>query len=131
GLAAYAGDYQREFPEFNAGFVTQASIGYDFAPRLGLGKAAVKFDYQYSSSEENTGNPGRFEHAFSFNTLLRQGGFTLYTDLLAGLGRGPQGDVFGLTVTPSWHLTESCELVFRYQHANGSNDGLQLLSRYE
>lgn len=131
GMAVFAGDYQKEFSEFDAGFVTQTTIGYDFAKCLGIGKAAVKFDYQYSSSSGNTGNPGRFEHGFSFNTYFQEGPFSLYTDLLAGLGRGAQGDVIGITVTPSWHITDDLELVFRYQHANGSDDGLQLLSRYE
>ncbi len=131
GFAVYAGDYQQELPEFNAGFVTQTSIGYDFSDRLGYEKAVVKFDHQYGSSEENSNGAGKFEHAFSLNTLFKQGPFTLYTDLLAGLGRSAQGDVIGITLTPAYHLTEDLELVFRYQHANASDDGLQLLSRYE
>jgi phosphate-selective porin OprO/OprP len=129
--AVYAGDYQREFPEFSAGYVTQSSIGYDFTECLGVKKAYVKLDYQYSSTEENTGNPGKFGHGFSLNSFFQQGAFTLYTDLLGGLGRGGQGNVAGITVTPSWHVTDELEMVFRYQHANGSDDGLQLLSRYE
>lgn len=131
GFAVYAGDYQPELPEFDAGFVTQTSIGYDFSESLGYDKAIVKFDHQYGSSAENSNGSGKFEQAFSLNTLFKQGPFTLYTDLLAGLGRGEQGDVIGITLTPSYHLTEDLELIFRYQHANGSDDGLQLLSRYE
>lgn len=131
GFALYAGDYQQELPEFDAGFVTQTSIGYDFSQCLGYDKAIVKFDHQYGSSAENSNGAGKFEHGFSLNALFQQGPFTLYTDLLGGLGREGQGDAIGITLTPSYHLTEDLELIFRYQHANASDDGLQLLSRYE
>jgi len=131
GFAVYAGDYQPKLPEFEAGFVTQTSIGYDFAEALGYEKAVVKLDHQYGSSAENSNGAGKFRHGFSLNALFRNGDFSLYTDLLAGLGRDAQGDVIGITLTPSYHLTEDLELTFRYQHANASDDGLQLLSRYE
>ncbi len=130
-LAGYAGDYRPEFPEFDAGFVTQASLGYDFGPEWGLGEAVFKLDYQYSSSAENTGGPGRFGHAFSFNCSIKEGPWSLYGDILAGVGRRGQGDVGGITVAPSFRVTEDIELILRYQHANGSDDGLRLSSRYE
>lgn len=38
-LAAYAGDYEKEFSRFEAGAVVQASVGYDFAAVLEMDRA--------------------------------------------------------------------------------------------
>src|SRR5262249_17797632 len=56
-LAGYAGDYAPEFARFDAGAVIQASIGYDFAPQLNVSKALLRFDYQGSTSGQNSDGP--------------------------------------------------------------------------
>lgn len=130
-LAGYAGDYQREFSRFNAGAVVQANLGYDFAEPLGLDQAVVRLDYQGSTSGDNSFGPGKFSNAFSLNTTVEQGRFYGYTDFLGGMGRGSQGDVWGVTLTPTYYLIEkTLQLVLRYQYAHGDNDGLKL-PRYE
>lgn len=129
--ALYAGDYNAEFANFDAGSVSQLSFGYDFATAVHTGKAMVKFDYQYSSSAENSDGPGRFNHAFDLNTRWEKGRFALYADVIGATGRGAQGDVSGVIVTPSVYLADCLQLVFRYQQAHGERNGLQLQSRYE
>ncbi|WAC19410.1 hypothetical protein OVA24_19465 [Luteolibacter sp. SL250] len=130
-LAVYAGDHQAEFTEFDAGVIVQFSFAYDFGRYLDVDRAIVKFDHQFSDSTKNSAGAGRFKHADSINILIQKDRWSLYTDLLAGMGHEGQGDVIGFTLTPSYRLTEKLELVFRYQHANGEDDALQLLSRYE
>lgn len=129
--AVYSGDYRAEFTEFKAGSIFQASIGYDFASALNFDKAVVKFDYQYSDDAMNSDQPGKFSSSFSFNTNFESGRWALYTDVLGGLGRNAQSDVYGVIVTPSVYIADSLQLVVRYQYAHGDNDGLQLQSRYE
>lgn len=131
-LGAYAGDDQREFTRFDAGYVYQAGVGYDLSKTLGLKKALIKFDYQYSDDAENAGGGATFENSFSWNTSWEQGRLSLYTDVLAGTGRGDQGDVWGFHFIPAVFLVEDrLQLVMRYQFASADNDGLRLQSRYE
>jgi len=131
-LAAFAGDYEPEFTQFNAGEVTQASLGYDFATALNVEKALVKLDYQGSTSTKNSDGPGRFSNAFSLNTTFQNKRFYGYTDLLGGIGQGKQGDVWGITLTPTYFLIPNkLQTLIRYQYAHGDNDGLKLQNRYE
>lgn len=130
-LAGYAGDYQKEFSDFNAGAVIQAQIGYDFAQSLKVEKAVLRFDYQNSTSSRNSFGPGKFSHAFSLNTTLQNGRFYGYADVLGGIGTGSQGDVWGVVITPTWFvIAKTLQLVLRYQYAHGDNNGLKL-GRYE
>lgn len=131
-LAAYAGDYEKEFSRFEAGAVVQASVGYDFAAVLEMDRALVKFDWQGSTSTTNSDGPGRFSSAFSLNTTFQSGHFYGYTDLLGGIGRDTQGDVWGVTLTPTYFLIlNKLQTVLRYQYAHGDDSGLALQNRYE
>lgn len=130
-LAGFAGDGSPEFSRFDAGAVLQANLGHDFAEDLNLERAVVRLDYQGSTSGDNAFGPGAFGHAFSLNTTVQNGRFYGYTDLLGGIGRGSQGDVWGITLTPTYFLVERfLQLVLRYQHAHGGDEGLRL-PRYE
>ncbi|CAN5804932.1 hypothetical protein BH11VER1_BH11VER1_03000 [soil metagenome] len=129
--ALYAGDYNAEFANFDAGSVFQLSLGYDFASAVNMEKAIVKLDYQYSSSADNSDAPAKFDNAFDLNTQWEKGRFAIYGDVIGATGRGTQGDVFGVIVTPSVYIADSLQLVFRYQYAQGDSNGLQLQSRYE
>ena len=131
-VAAYPGDYRTEFSRFNAGLVTQTSIGYDFASKLHADKALVRLDWQNSTSGRNSYGPQNFANAFSLNTAFQQGRFYSYTDVLGGVGRGSQGDVWGVILTPTYFLIPNkLQVVLRYQYAHGDNNGLKLQSRYE
>lgn len=129
--ALYAGDYNAEFANFDAGTVAQLSLGYDFASAVNMEKAIVKLDYQYSSSADNSDAPSKFDNAFDLNTQWEKGRYAFYGDVMGGSGRGAQGDVFGVILTPSVYIADSLQLVFRYQYAHGDSNGLQLQSRYE
>ncbi len=130
-VAAYPGDYQTEFSHFNAGLFTQASLGYDFASKLHVDKALVKFDWQNSTSSKNNYGPQNFTNAFSLSTAFQQGRFYSYTDFLGGLGRNGQGDVWGMILTPTYFLIpDKLQFVLRYQYAHGDNNALKL-QRYE
>ena len=131
-LAGYAGDAQTEFARFNAGTIIQASIGYDFKTQLGVDTALVRLDYQHSSDSANTGPPGKFSDAFSLNSTVQKGRFYFYSDILGGVGRGTQGDVWGVVLTPTYFIIpQKLQFVTRYQYAHGDHDGLNLQSRYE
>ncbi|MCB1224734.1 MAG: hypothetical protein KDK99_02875 [Verrucomicrobiales bacterium] len=129
-LAGFAGDFQPEFSKFDAGALIQARIGYDFAKATGYDEAGIYFDYQASTSAENV--ISKFPHAFSLHGNLAKGRASIFADVLGGLGRNGQGDVWGITVAPAYFIIEDkLQAVLRYQFAHGDNDGLRLQSRYE
>lgn len=130
-IGAFTGDDQREFTEFDAGYIFQAGVGYDLAQITGLEKALVKLDYQYSDDAGNVGGGGSFENALSLNSTWEQGRLSLSTDLLGATGRGNQSDVWGFHVIPAVYILDSLQFVMRYQFASGDNDGLRVQSRYE
>ncbi len=138
----YSGDITPEFSSFETGAVFQASIGYDFHENLKIEKALVRLDWQHSNDATNgvnvgdeprlsTTSAGLYTNAFSLNGHFEQGKWGLYTDLVTANGRGTTGDVWGITLIPSYYLTDGLQLVARYQYANAENDGLRLQSRYE
>ena len=131
-LAAYAGDTSAEFPRFDAGAVFQGGLGYDFASALGADLAIVRLDYQASTSAKNSDTAARFSNAFSLNTTYQKGRFYGYSDILGGTGRGAQGDVWGVVLTPTCFIMQNrLQAVLRYQYAHGDHDGLNLQNRYE
>ncbi|HWL51600.1 MAG TPA: porin [Chthoniobacteraceae bacterium] len=134
-LGLYSGDERREFSRFDAGAVVQGSLGYDFKALPWLEKrverALLKLQYQYSSSSENDGGPGIYNHAFSLNSDLQAGKWGLYTDFLGGTERHGHGGAYGVVLTPSLFLTNKLQAVLRYQYAHGDHDSLQLQRRYE
>ncbi len=130
-VGGYAGDKQAEFTDFSAGAVIQAGIGYDLTSLTGMDKGIVKFDWQHSTDSKNFGGGALFTNAFSLNSTWEKGRFGLYTDVLGGLGRDGQSDVWGFHVIPSFYILDGLQFVTRYQYASSSNDGLRLPSRYE
>ena len=55
-----------------------------------------------------------------------------FHDFLGGIGRGTQGDVWGVILTPTYFLIPNkLQAILRYQYAHGDDDGLKLQSRYE
>ena len=131
-LAVYAGDYQTEFSQFSAGEVTQASLDSDFASALNVDKALLKLDYQGSTSTKNSNGPGLFKDAFSLNSTFQNHRFYGFTDFLAGIGQGKQGDVVGATVTPTYFVVPNkLQAILRFQVDHGDNNGLKLQTRYE
>ncbi len=130
-VGGYAGDDQDEFTDFSAGAVIQAGIGYDLTSLTGMDKGIVKFDWQHSTDSKNAGGGALFTNAFSLNSTWEKGRFGLYTDVLGGLGRDSQSDVWGFHVIPSFYILDGLQFVTRYQFGSGSNDGLPLQSRYE
>ncbi len=129
-LAAFAGDNQREFTQFEGGTIFQGAFGYDYAEAVGYDSGVVRLDYQANTDGVN--ERGAFAHAFSLNNNLEKGRYSVFTDILGGVGRGTQGDVWGISVAPAYYLVDDkLQFVLRYQYARGEDDGLRLQSRYE
>ncbi len=127
-VGIYSGDFGDEFGDFDAGIFTLASIGYDFKEATGLDKSDWRFDYIYSSDEDNNGGPPN-EHSFATHVALGQGKWGLVNEVMYATGGAP--DAWGFYTMPTYFITKKLQLVGRYQYAHGDNDSLRLQSRYE
>ncbi len=128
-LGAYLGgnDGDWDFPETDSGFGYTASIGFDLTEDTNL-----TFDYIYNDGDSGNSEFSNYQHLISVSTTSSLGKFGLITDAIAGSGQGDTDDVFGITIMPTYDVTDNLKLVGRYQYATASGDsGIRLQRRYE
>jgi phosphate-selective porin OprO and OprP len=135
-LGVYAADVQEEFTEFQGGAITLGKIGYDLKAATSLEQASVAFQWLHST---DPGDAGAKPYADNFNIAaeIKQGRWGGYADILYATGRNeltgaPVSDVWGFSLTPTFHVTDKLQLVARYQFArSNAPGGLNLQTRYE
>jgi phosphate-selective porin OprO/OprP len=132
-----SGEASPEFGDFNAGSFALFSVGYNLADALGVDKAIIRLDYVYQDEHPlNTeGEPNPFtrnhEQVGSVNFLFEEGPWGLGTDLTASKGYRGQPDLFGLQIMPSYEITDTWQVVFRYTYINSDGDNGIRFARYE
>lgn len=135
-LGVYGADYQEEFTEFQGGANILGKIGYDLASATGLEKAVVGFHWMYNSKPGDAGAKN-YRHNFALTGEMKQDRWAAVADVLCATGGNvvtgaSVPDVWGVSVIPSYAITEKLQLVARYQFASASGDnGLSLQTRYE
>lgn len=129
-LGWFTSDGNPEFGNFDAGTFLLASVGYDFAEALHCERALLRLDYVHQQPDAGNEATRPFENVGSVNFNYEQGKFGLGTDFSAGQGYGTQGDVFGLTVMPSYYVAKGVQLVMRYTFLSGDDNSIRF-ARYE
>ncbi len=123
------GDDTTEFGDFEGGWSTIASVGYDLSENLGLKKAQWRLDFIHSEQDENDEIYTTFENGVSTSLELKNGSWGMVTEAL--LGDGDTTNV-GLVLIPSYDITRKLQVVGRYQLGVSDGDtGLSAQSRYE
>jgi len=124
-LGAYAGDLDGDwnFSEFNAGYLYNAAVSF----------GDVKVSYLYNDGDE--GNNGASDYdgvaSVSYVNYGKKGydGVGLFAEAIYANG---DSDAYGVTLMPSYMLTEQLEVVLRYHLAASDDDsGLRLQKRYD
>ncbi|MDA0814120.1 MAG: porin, partial [Verrucomicrobia bacterium] len=128
-VGVYSGDLDDEFGTFDGGTFYTGSIGYDFSEACGMDKMAWRLDYIYNNQEVGDTAAKNYDNSFATSLVVGQGDFTVVNELMYASGQSP--DVYGLSIMPSYDITEKLQVVGRYQYANGDDDGLRAQSRYE
>jgi len=128
---------EEEFDDFNSGSATVVGVAYDTP--LFFKKGSLHLDYLHNPgrSEGNAFRP--YRHVASLWHSGESGRLEVGTDLTVAQPLEAGGHVFGLTIEPSWILTnelfgnqDPLQVVLRYQYATSSRDnGLVLQRRYE
>jgi phosphate-selective porin OprO/OprP len=135
-LGVYGADFQEEFTELQGGANILGKLGYDLAVATGLEKAAVGFHWMYNSKPGDAGTKS-YRHNFALTGEMKQDRWAAIADVLCATGENvltgaPVPDVWGVSLIPSYDITEKLQVVARYQFASSSDDnGLSLQNRYE
>jgi phosphate-selective porin OprO/OprP len=123
------GDDTSEFGDFDGGWSTIASIGYDLSENLGLKTAQWRLDYIHSDQDSADEVLTAFENGVSTSLELKNGDWGLLTEVLLGDGDATN---WGLVLIPTYDLTDRLQLVGRYQLGLSDEDtGLSAQRRYE
>jgi phosphate-selective porin OprO/OprP len=125
----WSGDGDDEFGGFDGGTFYVGSIGYDFSEAAGLVTLKWRFDYLYNNPDVGDTNAKPYENSFATSIVMGKGDFNLVNEFLYASGDSP--DVYGISVMPSYDITEKLQVVGRYQWAHGDDDGIRAQSRYE
>ena len=128
---------EEEFDDFDSGSAAVVGVAYETA--LFYEKGSLHFDYLHNPGESE-GNAFRpYHHVASLWHRGESGRLEVGADLTVAQPLEAGGHVFGLTIEPSWILTnelfgnqDPLQVVLRYQYATSSRDnGLVLQRRYE
>jgi phosphate-selective porin OprO/OprP len=124
-------DMGSAFTELHSGSSFIGAVTYDLGESLGTDSAQIYASVLHTELGSGATNLTRFDHAASGALILTEGPAALVTELTAGFG-GSRGDAVGLNIQPSYFLTDTLEVVGRYQVATASEgNGLRAQRRYE
>ena len=124
-------DMWESFTELDSGSSFLAAVTYDLGHFLGAETASFYGGYLHSEAHANATNLTRFDDALAGALIFTDGPAAFVAELTAGFG-GARGDAIGLNLQPSYFLTDTLEVVGRYQIASSSQaTGLSSQRRYE
>ena len=124
-------DMWESFTQLDSGSSFLAAVTYDLGHFLGAETASFYGGYLHSEAHANATNLTRFDDALAGALIFTDGPAALVAELTAGFG-GARGDAIGLNLQPSYFLTDTLEVVGRYQIASSSQaTGLSSQRRYE
>ena len=121
-----SGAMNREFGEFTGDAFTLATLGYDFAKKLGVREAALTGNYIYQHADVDNTFTRRFEHVMSMHFKLEQPRWGLRSDLSKTRGYLGQRNVLGIMAMPLFNATDKLQFVARYTYLD--SDGINGLS---
>jgi phosphate-selective porin OprO/OprP len=131
-LGAYSGgSADREFGEFDAGWFTLTSIGYDFAGKLGTDEAVLTLSYVYQDPDAGNTFTRSLQHVGSVNFKLETGLGGVRADFTAASGFAGQSDLWGVMTMPFLNVTERFQVVGRHTYISSDDENGVRLARYE
>lgn len=124
-------DMVASFSDFDSGHSLLGSLTRDLGDGLGTDSAFLNVSAVHSDATRQATNLNWFDTGLASALILTDGSWSLVSEVTAGLGNR-NGDAIGLNVQPGWFLTDTWQIVGRYQHAwSDGDDGLRAQGRYE
>ncbi len=126
-VGVFSNEPTEEFAELDGGLSITASLSQDATALFGTEKATVGIGYIHSEHEDNDSIFTTLDDGISIHANLKQGALGLSAEALYLMG---EGDTLGLSITPTYDLSDKLQLVFRYQVAS-SDGSMSPQKRYE
>ncbi len=119
------------FSDYDSGHSFLAAVYHNLGNVFGTDSAYLYGSYLNSDANEKATNLNNFNNGISSAFIMTEGAFSLVNEITAGLG-SENGNAYGINLQPGWFITDSAQLVARYQLAfSNDEDGLQPQKRYE
>jgi len=119
------------FTEFDAGGSLLGNATRNLGHSLGTDTAYLNFGLVASDANKNASNLNHFDYGLSSALILTKGPVSLVTEVTVGLD-SKDGSAAGLNLQPGWFLTDTTQLVARYQLSVSDDErGLRAQKRYE
>lgn len=129
-VGVFSSDGNEELSEFDAGYFTLTSVGYDWAETLGVETASLRLDYVYNQRDENA-NTRDLSNVVTITGKWQQGDWGLWTDIGSGRGYYGQGNLWGMVLMPFYNVSDLVQLVGRYTYVESDKHNGLRLGRYE
>jgi phosphate-selective porin OprO/OprP len=126
-----AGAANREFGEFSGGTVTLGSVGYDFAPKLGIREALLTGNYVYQNPDRDNSFTRQLEHVGSINFRFDDTSWGARADVSTASGYLGQSDMWAFQGMPYVNLTTKFQIVGRYTFVESEEPNGVRLATYE
>jgi len=124
-------DIGEAFTEFDAGGSLLGNATRNLGHSLGTDTAYLYFGFVASDANVKASNLNHFDYGLSSALILTKGPVSLVTEVTLGLGSNT-GNAAGLNLQPGWFITDTTQLVARYQLAvSDDENGLRAQRRYE
>ena len=126
-----SGAKDREFGDFSGGEFVLATIGYDFAEKLGANEALLRFNFVDNEPDPANSFTRPLERVHSLNFSYAEDRWGMRSDLSTAKGYLGQSDLWGLMLMPFYNLTDKLQFVARYTSLDSDDANGIRFGRYE
>ena len=126
-----SGAKDRGFGDSNGGEFVLATVGHDFAGKLGANEALLRFDFVDNQPDPANSFTRPLERVQSVNFSYGQDRWGVRSDLSTAKGYPGQSDLWGLMLMPFYNLSDRLQLVARYTYLDSDDANGIRFGRYE
>jgi len=126
-----SGEKNHGLGDSNGGEFLLATIGHDFADKLEVRQALLRFNFVDNEPDPNNSFTRPLERIGSLNFSLDIGRWGLRADLSGARGYLGQSDLWGVMLTPYYNISDELQIVARYTFLESEDDNGIRFARYE
>jgi phosphate-selective porin OprO/OprP len=126
-----SGAMNREFGEFSGGTFTLGTLGYDFAPTLGVREALLTGNYVHQSADPDNTFTRQLAHIGSINFRFEDTKWGARADLSKAAGYLGQSGMWAFQAMPFVNVTSTFQVVGRYTFIESDAPNGIRLATYE
>ena len=126
-----SGEKNRGFGNSNGGEFVLATLGHDFAEKLAVREAILRFNFVDNEPDPDNTFTRSLERIGSLNFSFETEQWGLRSDLSSAKGYLGQSDLWGIMLMPYYNLSNGLQVVARYTFLESDDDNGIRFARYE